>query len=201
MSFSAELKKQRWDDHRLYHHSRVNQSLHLLSALTFIVTYALCFVNAAWAAFLGWFVAMWIRQAGHFFFEPKGFDVVNDLDHAEKEAIKVGYNLRRKVILLSIWIATPVFLILDPSAFGLFQDPSSRGFVESLGILWFALGIAAVFFRTIQLCFIMDAKTGIVWFTKILTDPFHDLKMYYIAPIRLLQGEWIDPMGRVTKRS
>ena len=32
-----ELKVQRWDDHRYYHHSKVNQSLHLLSATSFLV--------------------------------------------------------------------------------------------------------------------------------------------------------------------
>jgi hypothetical protein len=32
-----------------------------------------------------------------------------------------------------------------------------------------------------------------VWFTKILTDPFHDIKLYYKAPFALLRGELIDP--------
>jgi len=32
-----------------------------------------------------------------------------------------------------------------------------------------------------------------VWATKILTDPFHDIKLYYKAPLALLRGEWIDP--------
>ena len=27
--FFQELATQRWDDHRFYHHSRINQSLHL----------------------------------------------------------------------------------------------------------------------------------------------------------------------------
>jgi hypothetical protein len=52
-----ELKTQRWDDHRYYHHSRINQSLHLVSALSFVTSYALLFVNPAWAALLansGW---------------------------------------------------------------------------------------------------------------------------------------------------
>ena len=31
-SFAEELRTQRWDDHRYYHHSRINQSLHLVSA-------------------------------------------------------------------------------------------------------------------------------------------------------------------------
>ena len=34
--FLEHLKEQRWDDHRYYHHSRINQSLHLLSATSFI---------------------------------------------------------------------------------------------------------------------------------------------------------------------
>jgi hypothetical protein len=32
-----------------------------------------------------------------------------------------------------------------------------------------------------------------VWAAKILTDPFHDIKLYHKAPIALLRGEWIDP--------
>ena len=32
-----------------------------------------------------------------------------------------------------------------------------------------------------------------MWVTKILTDPFHDIKLYYKAPLYLLRGELIDP--------
>ena len=45
LGFFAELREQRWDDHRLYHHSRINQSLHLLSALSFLTSYALLAVE------------------------------------------------------------------------------------------------------------------------------------------------------------
>ena len=38
--------------------------------------------------------------------------------------------------------------------------------------------------------------TGLVWFTKILTDPFHDVLLYHKAPFHLLRGQWIDPMGQ-----
>jgi hypothetical protein len=33
--------------------------------------------------------------------------------------------------------------------------------------------------------------------TKILTDPFHDVLLYWKAPLHLLQGELIDPMAHV----
>jgi hypothetical protein len=34
--FLQVLRTQRWDDHRYYHHSRINQSLHLVSAISFL---------------------------------------------------------------------------------------------------------------------------------------------------------------------
>ena len=45
----------------------------------------------------------------------------------------------------------------------------------------------------VQLFFIKDVQTGLVWVVKILTDPFHDIKLYYKAPLYLLRGELIDP--------
>jgi hypothetical protein len=34
--FLNALREQRWDDHRYYHHSRINQALHFVSAITFV---------------------------------------------------------------------------------------------------------------------------------------------------------------------
>ena len=53
-SFSQALQTQRWDDHRYYHHSTINQSLHLLSATSFVCAYALMFTNPVAAALIGW---------------------------------------------------------------------------------------------------------------------------------------------------
>lgn len=69
-NFFKELAVQRWDDHRLYHHSRINQSLHLISAIGFLVAYAMVAVDPAWAALLAWCLSMVTRQAGHFFLSP-----------------------------------------------------------------------------------------------------------------------------------
>ena len=73
-------------------------------------------------------------------------------------------------------------------------------YVYNLSILWLWLGAAAVLFRTLQLFFVADAKTGIVWLTKILTDPLHDLKMYGKSPLHLARGELIDPMEHVSEQ-
>jgi hypothetical protein len=80
-SFRRALETQRWDDHRYYHHSRVNQTLHFISACSFLVSYALVFADPASAALLAWLVAMVSRQSGHFFFEPKGYDQANQAAH------------------------------------------------------------------------------------------------------------------------
>ncbi|HUI61822.1 MAG TPA: hypothetical protein VLX90_16465 [Steroidobacteraceae bacterium] len=193
-SFSNALQTQRWDDHRYYHHSRINQSLHLLSAMSFLSAYVLIFTNPVAAALVGWLVAMVSRQAGHFFFEPKGYDEVNQATHEYKEQIKVGYNLRRKAVLLAIWALAPLLLWIDPTLFGLYPQATSGDFLQHLGQVWLAIGLGGLLFRTVQLFFIKDVQTGLVWITKILTDPFHDIKLYYKAPLYLLRGELIAPM-------
>ncbi|HEY4211891.1 MAG TPA: hypothetical protein VGM84_10460 [Steroidobacteraceae bacterium] len=196
--FFAELKKQRWDDHRYYHHCRINQSLHLVSALSFLSAYVLIFTNPVAAALMAWGVAMVTRQSGHFFFEPKGYDEVNQATHEHKEDIKVGYNLRRKIVLLTIWAAVPVLLWAQPTFFGLFPSTvGTQDFLRHMCQLWLGLGLAALLFRTIQLFFTQNVMTGMVWFTKIVTDPFHDVKLYFRAPLYVLRGERIDPMEDV----
>jgi hypothetical protein len=201
-SFLQELKTQRWDDHRYYHHSRVNQTLHLVSALSFLTSYVTVFTSPAAAALIGWLAAMVSRQVGHFFFEPKGYDHVNQATHEHKEDIKVGYNLRRKIVLLSLWGLSPVVLWLDPTLFGLYpQGSGGAEFMRHLGIMWLVIGLGALVFRTVHLFFLQDVRTGLVWLTKIITDPFHDILLYYRAPLALLRGELIDPMADVTQRA
>lgn len=194
--FLETLRIQRWDDHRYYHHSRVNQALHLVSALSFLVAYILLFIDPAAAALVAWCFSMTTRQAGHFFFEPRGYDHVNDATHEHKESIKVGYNLRRKVVLMTVWGLAPVLLWVSPSLFGLIHPASGfRGYLDDVGMAWLFIGVGGLFARTIQLFFLKDVMTGLVWMTKILTDPFHDILLYWRAPFRLLRGEWIDPMS------
>ena len=194
-TFFEELKEQRWDDHRFYHHSRVNQTLHLISACSFLITYVLLFTHPVIAALFGWTFAMCIRQVGHFFFEPKGYDEENQATHEYKEAVKVGYNLRRKVILHSVWGVAPLLLYFSPSMFGLFATSWTNlgGYLQHLARLWIGLAACALLFRTVQLFFIRSVQTGLVWFTKILTDPFHDIMLYHKAPLYLLRGELVEP--------
>jgi len=193
-SFLEALRVQRWDDHRYYHHSRINQSLHLVSAISFLVAYVFIYFDPGVAGLIGWLVSMWSRQAGHFFFEPKSYDHINEATHEHKEEIKVGYNLFRKVVLMVIWAASPLLLFVDPTLFGLFKAPDSLAdVIRNVGKLWLLIGAGGLLFRTVQLFFIKGVMDGLVWATKILTDPFHDIMLYWKSPLYLMRGELIDP--------
>ena len=188
--FLEALRVQRWDDHRYYHHCRINQSLHLLSAMAFVVAYGLMFTDPTVAALLAWLVSMTSRQAGHFFFEPLGYDQVNQATNEHKEEIKVGFNLRRKVVLLSVWAALPLAIYMNPGFMGVLPAHETfYAFMRAVGYAWLYLGVAALLFRTVHLFFLQDVQTGLVWMTKILTDPFHDIYLYHKAPWQLLRGQ------------
>ncbi|MBL6082618.1 hypothetical protein JMJ56_32145 [Belnapia sp. T18] len=196
-AFIEHLREQRWDDHRYYHHSRINQSLHLVSAVSFVCAYIMAFWNPAMAALIGWLGAMTTRQVGHLVFEPKGYDAKNQATHEHKENIKVGYNLRRKIVLMSIWVMSPFCLLIDNTLGGTMDTPQSLDeFIRNVGILWLCLAMGGLLFRTMQLFFSSGIQTGLVWATKIITDPFHDIMLYRTAPLHLLRGELIDQSTR-----
>ena len=194
MTILETLKIQRWDDHRYYHHSRINQFLHLLSALSFIVAYVYLFIDPVISAYIAWLFSMTTRQAGHFFFEPKDYDTYNQATQDHKEAIKIGYNLKRKRVLIACWLAVPVLAYFDAALFNfVMPDAAPDTLIDRIGWGWLWLGLAAVVFRMIQLTAIQSRRVALVWCIKILTDPFHDAVIYRKSPIYLLRGQLIDP--------
>ncbi|MDN5003857.1 hypothetical protein ACFQZO_23760 [Bradyrhizobium sp. GCM10027634] len=189
---STMLRTQRFDDYRFYHQSTVNQTLHLVSAVIFLGCYALLVKDPALAGIVGWF-AMLTRQTGHFFFEPNGYDAVNDVSNEYKEAVKVGYNQTRKIILLLVWGCAPIALYAYPTLFGLFAPLTDRlDFVRHVGTLWLAIGIGGGLARMLQLFATRGITTGLVWVFKVLTDPFHNIALYWNSPLKLMRGELID---------
>ena len=194
-NFLQELRTQRWDDHRYYHHSRINQSLHFVSAASFLFAYAMLFFDPVVSALVGWLVSMTTRQAGHFFFEPQGLRPRQPGDpraqgrdqgrlqsaaqgRADDDlgAVAAGAVSRSDAV-------RPVHAL----------DLDRRISCARSAKIWLAVGIGGLLFRTVHLFFIRDVETGLVWMTKILTDPFSDLKLYYKAPLALMKGELIDP--------
>lgn len=190
--FLEKLRTLRWDDHRYYHQCRINQTLHLISAFSFLCAYGLLFVDPALAGLVGWLVGMVSRQSGHIFFEPRGFDRVNNTSYDYKESIKVGYNMQRKGVLIGVWLSIPVLLYVEPRLFGLFD--AQAGFLHKLGLVWLGLGIGGLLFRTVHLFFLRSPAWGLAWACKILTDPFHNVDIYWKSPVWLLRGQRLDPI-------
>ena len=191
--FLKTLEIQRWDDHRYYHHSRINQTLHFISAISFVVAYIFLLIDPVISALIAWLISMTTRQSGHFFFEPLGYDEINQATQEYKEEIKVGYNLNRKIVLLSIWAVLPMMLYIEPGLFGMIEPwDNLTEWVRQVGAAWLILGVGGLLFRTVHLFFLKDVQTGLVWMTKILTDPFHDIILYHKAPLYLIKGEMMD---------
>ena len=196
--FMATLKTQRWDDHRYYHQSRINQSLHLISALSFLVAYGYLFINPAVSGWIAWLIAMTTRQLGHFVFEPTGYDHINQVSNDYKEEVKVGYNLQRKIVLLSICALIPALSWWEPACLTwLVPQQFEDNTFELIGMAWVVLGIGGVMFRVLQLWSQDGLLQGLAWTIKIITDPFHDIALYYKAPFYVLRGQLFDPMDHV----
>lgn len=193
--FMNKVRVLQHDDHRYYHQCRINQTLHLVSAISFLVAYALLFVDPAAAGLVGWLVGMVTRQSGHIFFEPRGYDAVNQTSYEAKESIKVGYNMRRKGILIGVWLSLPVLLALSPGLFGLIAPAQGlQGYLHDLGLMWLALGAGGVLFRTLHLFLLRGPAWGLAWACKILLDPLHNVAIYWKSPLALLRGQRLDPL-------
>ena len=204
-TLAAQIKQLQWDDHRYYHQCRINQTLHLISAISFLVAYAMLWVDPAAAGIIGWVVGMVTRQSGHIFFEPRGFDTIHNTSYDAKESIKVGFNMRRKAILITVWLSLPLLLWWSPSLFGFIEPAHSMStYVHDVGLMWLALGAGGLLFRTVHLFFIRSPLCGMAWACKILLDPIHNVQIYWRSPIALMQGQRLDVAlvdGAVTPKS
>ncbi len=193
--FFAKVETLRWDDHRYYHQCRINQSLHFVSALSFLVAYAVVWKQPALAGLIGWLVGMVTRQSGHIFFEPRGFDTIHQCSYAHKESIKAGFNMQRKAVLISIWLSLPVLLLISPSLFGLLPAwEGAAAFWQQLGTGWLLLGAGGLLLRTAHLVLLRGPGWALAWAYKILSDPFHNVAQYWRSPLALLRGERYDPL-------
>jgi hypothetical protein len=90
---------------------------------------------------------------------------------------------------MSIWALSPIAALRRPDIVRLFAAARRQDRIRSpRGAALARVGVGGLLFRTIHLFFIKDVQSGLVWFTKIISDPFHDIMLYHKAPLYLLRA-------------
>ena len=169
VSFYAEIMQRKKDDHHASHSNLINQFFHLLSSSTFILCYILVFSNFDLAMFLG-MGALFVRQFGHAILEPPCHD---------KEKALLGFNTRNKTIVVGGYIMIPIVQAVQLARAGSLTFESIASIIPTVAQQWFLLTIAAVLGRVIYLMWAHDFRSSMIWFVKLITDPFTDIVAYY----------------------
>ncbi len=170
VSFYVEVMQRKKDDHHASHSNLINQFFHLLSSSTFILCYFLIFTNFDLAMFMG-LAALFVRQVGHAILEPPCHD---------KEKALLGFNTRNKTLIVAGYILIPIVQTLQIARTGslTFESVTST-IIPAVAQQWFLLTLAAVFGRVIYLIWAHDFRSSMIWFIKLITDPFTDILAYY----------------------
>jgi len=90
-----------------------------------------------------------------------------------KGRMKVGYNLAAQGRADGGWALSP-WCCNRSTLFGMLTPGPRRRIYASGCQVWLAIGIGGLLSAPSPV-FIRDVETGLVWMTKILTDPFSDL--------------------------
>ena len=134
--FMAMLRTQRFDDYRYYHQSRINQTLHLIGAIIFLGCYALLFGDAACGR-TGRLARDVNPPDRSLLLRAQRLRRPQQRHQRIQGNIKIGYNQRRKIVLLIIWGMAPVTLFFFPTLFGIFSPPAGRfDFIRHAGAVW-----------------------------------------------------------------
>jgi glutamate-1-semialdehyde 2,1-aminomutase len=168
-SFYVEIMQRKKDDHHASHSNLINQFFHLLSSSTFIFCYVFIFFNFTLAMFLG-LGALFVRQFGHAILEPPCHD---------KEKALLGFNTRNKSIIVGGYFLIPLVQIVQIARAGSMTFESIPSIAPTVAQQWFLLTLAAVFGRVMYLMWAHDFRSSMIWFIKLITDPFTDIVAYY----------------------
>jgi glutamate-1-semialdehyde 2,1-aminomutase len=172
-SFYTEIMRRKHDDHLASHSNVVNQFLHLLSSSTFIICYALVFFDLTRAVCFG-LAALFIRQFGHAILEPPCHD---------KEQLLLGFNTRDKSFIVGGYLAVLVAVLAKSETWSLGAIVAAA---PVLAHWWFYLTVTVVLGHVMFLAWKHDLRSSLVWFVKLVTDPFTDIAAYYSSPYRIL---------------
>jgi glutamate-1-semialdehyde 2,1-aminomutase len=164
-SFYLEVMRRKKDDHHASHSHTINQLFHIISSSVFIGRYALAFwdlTTAMWAG-LG---ALFLRQIGHALLEPPCHD---------KEATLLGFNTRSKSVILGVYLVIPLIHLLRAETWNGDMLARLAAVVAGQWLLW---TLTVVGGRIAYLVWAHGTRLALVWFVKLLTDPFTDVVAY-----------------------
>src|SRR5262249_25133359 len=147
------------------HNDAANQCLHLLSSTAFIVSYALIFSSITLAMWIG-VPALLFRQFGHAVLEPACH---------EAEKLLLGYDTRTKTMILFYYLAVP---IANMGGHNVGRWSAFLGIAPLIALQWFWFTMTVVAGRVVFLAWRHDFQTAMIWFVKLVTDPFTDLMAY-----------------------
>jgi len=162
-AFYAEVMRRKRDDHVASHSNRTNQIMHFVSSSVFIVCYALAFYDVVTAMCLG-LASLLLRQTGHALIEPPCHD---------KEQLLLGFDTRTKTWIVAGYALIPLVerLVVEWSGW--------LPFVVAVGKAWFAYTAVVVLGRVLVLVRKHGLRNALVWFVKLVTDPFTDISAYH----------------------
>ena len=168
-SFYAEVMRRKMDDHHASHSDMVNQLLHLLSSSVFIYCYVIAFSNLTRAMWYG-LASLLVRQFGHAILEPPCHD---------KEQALLGFNTRNKTLVVLGYLLVPVWHLTQVSAWTWAALSPLMVIVAQQWFLWTLLVVGV---RVLYLVWAHNLRTALIWFVKLLTDPFTDIGTYLGSP-------------------
>src|SRR5262245_8597635 len=147
--------------------------MQVLIASVFIYCYANLAIDLTQAMFLG-LGSLFIRQFGHAVLEPACH---------EEEATLLGFNTPSKSIILGSYFVIPLIVLWQAGTW------SFSGFLaaaDTIALQWFRFTLIVVFGRVALLTVKHDFNSAMIWFVKLVTDPFTDVITYF--PRRRTQG-------------
>jgi glutamate-1-semialdehyde 2,1-aminomutase len=165
-SFHAEVMRRKKDDHHASHSDKMNQLLHLVSSSVFIYCYVAIFVDLTVAMCLG-LASLIVRQFGHAVLEPPC--------HDEEETL-LGYNTRNKTLIALGFLLIPAVAAVRAEAWSF---EALQAGLPLVARQWFAWTVAVVAGRVAYLIWKFDVRTSMIWYVKLVTDPFTDLVAYF----------------------
>lgn len=164
-AFYTDVMRRKHDDHVASHSHPLNQLFHLMSSSVFIYCYVLIFTDLTTAVSAS-LVALFVRQFGHALVEPPCHD---------KEELLLGFNTPNKTMIVSAYGLIP---IANMFAAGSWTWAAFLDRWPAIAQQWWGLTLVVVLGRVAYLAWLHDFRISMIWFVKLVTDPFTDIKAY-----------------------